>query len=95
MTARVPRTLVLTLGCMAVVALSGCTTSVSRHDYAEAERVRADLTPELDTLHQRPDDMANALTIMSDENGRMFWQDLGRALYWDRPSRLTREPVPW
>jgi len=80
---------------MAAATLAGCTTAGSSADHAQAERIRANLTPELDTLYQRPDDMNNAMTVMADENGRMFWQDLGRAFYWDRPSRLTREPVPW
>jgi hypothetical protein len=83
------------LAALAGAALFGCATASSPSDHAQAERIRADLTPELDTLYQRPDDMANAFTLMLDENGRMFWQDIGRALYVDRPSRLTREPVPW
>lgn len=29
------------------------------------------------------------------EMDRMFWQDVGRAFYTDRPSRLTPEPVPY
>ncbi|MCC7387964.1 MAG: hypothetical protein IT431_04260 [Phycisphaerales bacterium] len=95
MTARVPRTIILALGCLGVASLVGCNTASSQADHAQAERIRADLTPELDTLHQRPDDMSNAMTIMADENGRMFWQDMGRVFYTDRPSRLTREPVPW
>lgn len=56
--------------------------------------VRADPTPELLTLYERPSDVANNLAIMSNENVRMFWEDWGRALYWDRPSRLTPEPMP-
>lgn len=99
MTARVPRTArtltCLALGCLGAVSLVGCTTAASQADYAQAERVRADLTPELDTLYQRPDDISNTLTIMADENGRMFWEDLGRVMYTNRPSRLTPEPVPW
>ena len=79
---------------VASMVFAGCAVS-QRSDYAQTEKIRSNLTPNLDTLHQRPDDIANALTIMADENGRMFWQDLGRALYVDRPSRLTREPVPW
>lgn len=85
----------LSLGCLAAAALAGCTTATSQADYAQAERIRADLTPELDTLSQRPDDISNTLTIMADENGRMIWSDLGRAFYTDRPSRLTPDPVPW
>ncbi len=83
------------VGVVAAAALAGCTTATSQADHNQAEQIRADLTPELDTLYQRPDDVYNSLTIMADENGRMFWQDLGRAFYTDRPSRLTREPVPW
>lgn len=74
----------------ALLALSGC-ESDGRDRHAE---VTADPTPELETLYQRPVDSQNAQTVTNNENLRMFWQDLGRALYTDRPSRLTREPVP-
>lgn len=95
MSTRAMRSVTVLLGSAAAVALfAGCSAS-NRSDYAEAAKIRANLTPELDTLYQRPDDIENAMTIMADENGRMFWQDLGRAMYTDRPSRLTREPVPW
>lgn len=77
-----------TLTAMAlVVTMVGCETS-------RYEQVKADPTPNLDTLYQRPEDIDNSVTTTFDENGRMFWQDLGRAFYWDRPSRLTREPIP-
>jgi hypothetical protein len=89
------RTISLALALAGAAALGGCSTATSSADHAQAERIRADLTPELDTLYQRPDDVYNSMTIMADENGRMFMQDLGRAFYTDRPSRLTREPVPW
>lgn len=99
MTTRVRRMSVLAIGSLTAAGLAaglgGCSTASSQADYAQAETIRANLTPELDTLYQRPDDMSNAFVVMLDENGRMFWQDLGRALYTDRPSRLTREPVPW
>ncbi len=57
--------------------------------------IRMELTPELDTLYQRPVDVSNSLAIMHDTNWRMLNQDLGRVFYTDRPSRLTREPIPW
>lgn len=95
MKTRVQRLTILALGSAAAAGLTGCSTAASQADHQQAERIRADLTPELDTLYQRPDDMSNAFTIMLDENGRMWWQDLGRALYTNRPSRLTPEPVPW
>ena len=69
--------------------LVGCSGSLGRD-----ASLRADPTPELDTLYQRPVDVDNSMAIMSDENWRMFTEDLGRAFYTDRPSRLTREPVP-
>lgn len=72
----------------AIATLSGC-TEPSRY-----QQVKDDATPNLDTLYQRPEDIDNAIVVAFDENGRMFWQDLGRAFYWDRPSRLTREPIP-
>lgn len=77
-----------TLLATAALALCGCETP-SRY-----EAIKSDLTPNLETLYERPQDIDNALVLAADENGRMFWQDLGRAFYVDRPSRLTREPVP-
>jgi hypothetical protein len=67
--------------------VGGCTTT-------REEDIHADLTPELETLHERQADMDNSWTLMMDENGRMFVEDLGRAWYTNRPSRLTPEPVP-
>jgi hypothetical protein len=58
------------------------------------DAVRADPSPNIDTLYQRPEDIDNAMVVTFDENGRMFWQDLGRVWLTDRPSRLTREPMP-
>lgn len=68
----------------------GCTRQQSR-----LVGYRANPTPELDTLHQRHDDIDNRLTVTSDTNFRMMNQDIGRALLLDRPSRLTPEPVPY
>lgn len=79
---------------LAVLALAGCLSGCSGNPDAKYQAIKDDLTPNLDTLYQRPEDVDNALVITFDENGRMFWQDLGRAMYVDRPSRLTREPMP-
>lgn len=69
--------------------LSGCGSGDARLD-----AVRADPSPNIDTLYQRPADVENAMTVTFDENGRMFWQDLGRVFMTDHPSRLTRETIP-
>jgi hypothetical protein len=83
------RARIATAGVMAgLVWLGGC-SSDGRYG-----AIRSDLTPELDTLYQRSADIDNALTLMDDENWRMFNEDLGRAFYVNRPSRLTPEPVP-
>ena len=82
------RSLLTTSAVVGLAALlGGCTTS-------RLDEIRADLTPELETLHERQDDMDNSGALMADENGRMFMQDLGRAFYTNRPSRLTPEPMP-
>ncbi len=85
------RRLLLVVGIVALTGvglLSGCCcTGDDRLD-----EVRADPSPNIDTLYQRPEDVDNAMTVTLDENGRMFWQDLGRVWLLDRPSRLTREP---
>lgn len=72
--------------------LTGCAggdTPAGRH-----EMVKADPTPELFTLYQRPVDADNRIVLTMDENWRMFNQDMGRLWLLDRPSRLTRERVP-
>ncbi len=75
---------------LSLALLSGCGDSPrARHTM-----IRLQPTPEVDTLYQRGVDVDNKLTVMDDENWRMFVQDLGRAFYTDRPSRLTREPIP-
>lgn len=83
----------ITVAALAVVVaapLAGCQSEADRR----AARIRRNLTPELDTLYQREDDIDNVLALTFDENGRMILQDLGRAFYTDRPSRLTPEPIP-
>ena len=82
-------TLCLGLGLAAV--LGGCAGDTASARYAA---VRDNPTPELDTLYQRPVEIDNRLTLTTDENLRMFVEDWGRFWLLNRPSRLTREPVP-
>lgn len=82
-------------GVIAVACASaGCEMPGRSSPFSRDALIRANLTPELDTLAQRPVDIENALTIMSDENLRMFNNDLGRVFYTDRPSRLSPYPIP-
>ncbi len=84
---------------LAAAALSGCSyntleTYDLENDLGPAHDLRYDPTPELYTLHQRPSDWRNEFGVMWDENTRMMRGDFHRAMYWDRASRLTREPIP-
>lgn len=79
---------------LGIVALSGvgllsgcCFTGNERLD-----AVRCDPSPNIDTMSERPEDINNAMTVSMDENGRMFWEDMGRLWMVDRPSRLSRGP---
>jgi hypothetical protein len=77
--------------CLSAAALAGCSNSgPAGRDAA----VRANLTPELRTLSQRPIDVDNRVTLVVDENLRMVNQDWGRFWLMDRPSRLTPERMP-
>lgn len=69
---------------------AGCETT----DPNSLEAIRADLTPELETLYERQTDMDNNGALVWDENGRMFVEDLGRFWLLTKPSRLTPESIP-
>lgn len=72
----------------ACLGLSACT------DNERYEAIKEDPAPGMLTLHERVEDADNGWTVSRNENWRMFWRDLGKAWYTDRPSRLTRETVP-
>ena len=74
------------------LGLSGCALFLGSGD-DRLDEVRADPSPNIDTLYQRSVDVDNAMVVTFDENGRMFWQDMGRIWLTDRPSRLAREPM--
>lgn len=89
----------LTLAAVALMSaggLCGCSGSGARaSNDPETQQIRRNPTPELVTLYQSDDDIQNVIAIMKNENKRMLNQDLGRVFFFDRPSRLAREPVPW
>lgn len=86
---RIRRSAVITLAaCSSLLGLlSGCGgTSITG--------LRLSPTPELAELGRTPDDVANNFAIMSNLNMRMLSEDIGRTLYTDRPSHLSRTPIP-
>jgi len=58
------------------------------------ERVRRDITPELESLTLTPEQRKNKLTRTLDTNLRHIWDDIDEFMLLDRPSRLTKWPVP-
>jgi len=53
------------------------------------DAVKRDLTPELMTLTETPADVSRTVAVNWNQNLRNGWMDLGRAFYWDSPSRLS------
>lgn len=77
--------------CLPLLLLGAC----AQQDRMKAQRedILHDPTPELDTNRERWADRENAFHHTVDTNLRSLNSDLGRALLFDRPSRLTPEPV--
>jgi len=51
--------------------------------------------PELASLSATDAEVANAIIRNSDLGRRMVLEDLGRAVFADRPSRLNRKAIPY
>ena len=79
---------ILGIGGLVVAAtlVTGC-KSVSH------EAITDNPTPELHTTSLRDSEVETSLAYMRNSNWRMFWDDLGRASYWDQPSRLSPFPI--
>lgn len=82
-----PRSLCSATLLLATVALAGCHSDSAYH------RVRGNLTPELQGLHERPVDVDRNMRVAQNQLWRSFSDDLGRVFYTDHPSRLTPMPV--
>jgi hypothetical protein len=84
------RNLVAAAALLAALAATGCTTAGTQHS-----KVVHNLTPELLSTDQRSVDVQNMTSLTWNTNNRMFWDDLSRAALTDRPSRLSKHPVPY
>ncbi|MEM7228570.1 MAG: hypothetical protein AAF432_07115 [Planctomycetota bacterium] len=74
--------------------LAGCSSKSYDPYDVSWDNLQKDLSPELRTETERNEDIEVALSLMEDQNERMFWGDLGRAFHTDHPSRLSPFPVP-
>lgn len=90
------RATVVVLGLAAVVLAGGCSSNSSQvGSSAQLTReVRSVPAPKLRTLSQRREDVRNETVLTLDTNARARWQEFRRFWLLDRPSLLTREPMP-
>ncbi len=77
---------------VATVALTGC-SSGDPYNVSYAA-ISGNLTPELDTMAQRPVDVDSALAFTNNVNLRLMSEDLGRVFLTNGPSRLTPYTIP-
>lgn len=86
------RAIVVLLGLSAISVSTGCGGGNKSVDLTG--EVRSVPAPKLRTLSQRRADTRNETVLTLDTNARARWQELRRFLLLDRPSLLTREPMP-
>ena len=81
----------LTLLAAAPLALAACQSSTV--DDVSYDAIVGNLSPELMGMTERPVDVDRNIQLTSDFNSRMFFDDIGRVLYTDHPSRLSPLPI--
>ena len=75
---------------LAAASLTGCK---SNPEDVSFNTVKGNLTPELQTLDESNRDVDRNLAVNFNQDLRMFWMDVGRTFYTDRPSYLSPMPV--
>lgn len=70
----------------------GCSTILPANDYAEYKDVH-NLTPELEGLTKTPVQNDVTLGTTRNQNNRMLYDDIRRALHINQPSSLSPYPV--
>lgn len=75
---------------LASAAIAGCKSNPNDVSF---NTVKGNLTPELQTLDETNQDVDRNLAVNFNQDLRMFWMDLGRTFYTDRPSYLSPMPV--
>jgi len=78
---------------ISVAALAVYLTGCSSDRDVSYKHITGNLSPEMHGLEERHVDDHNAFAIASNTNLRMFWDDIGRSLYLDSPSRLSPYPI--
>lgn len=73
-----------------VLFAGGCK---SKQDHYSYRAISKNLTPELQGISERPLDVDRNIAVVENVNWRLFWGDLGRVWYMDRPSILSPFPT--
>ena len=73
-----------------MMLIGGCKSSKDHYSY---HAITNNLTPELQGLSERPVDIDRNVAVVENVNLRLFWGDLGRVWYMDRPSILSPFPT--
>lgn len=76
----------------AALAVGGCTHTNSRDD--RWGDIKKNVTPELQGSARTYDEVANNVVVNTNTGRRQMFDDLGRLVHANRPSRLTTYPVP-
>ncbi len=80
----------LALAAVIAITSAGCASN----DEITADKIRSAPSPEMEgmvrTHEQRDNDFSKTMHV----NGRQIWDDIDMIMLWDRPSRLSRYPVP-
>lgn len=69
------------------LAAGGCSQEIT------GDTIRANMTPELQSLAHTPEQNKNRVAITIDTNMRSIWDDVLSILLLDRPARLNRYPM--
>lgn len=85
-----PALVSLALATGLVTSLTGCSSDPMATDF---KSIKGDLSPELQSIAERDVDIDRNIATTFEQNGRMFWNDLGRAWYVDRPSIMSPFPI--
>ncbi|RMD65901.1 MAG: hypothetical protein D6824_01815 [Planctomycetota bacterium] len=89
-----PRTLRRAVRPLSAFALAGALSTLAGCAGGRVAQYRGDPTPETATLGDSQAQMHNRSAEMLDANLSLLLEDLARMGLWDRPSRLTKKPIP-
>jgi hypothetical protein len=83
-------TLSLAAAALVVTSMTGCKSDPNDVSF---NSVKGDLTPELFSVAESPEDVDRDVAMNFNQNLRMFWDDMGYVWMTDRASSLSSYPI--